>query len=210
MRRECKCHGMSGSCAVKTCWMRLPSFRVIGDRLKDRFSGASKVMVSNAGSMRNNNAPLSNRASSGANLNNPSIRGHSRNSRTHHRSNYRGAHSLLNTAIGGQVGGKSGKYNFQLKPVNPDHKVPGITDLVYFEPSPSFCDRNPKLGIAGTKGRRCNETSIGMDGCDLMCCGRGYFEQKITVRERCECIFRWCCEVECKTCERTKTIYTCK
>jgi len=187
--------------------MRLPPFRVVGDKLKDRFDGASKVMVSNAGSQRNS-SPLSNSASSGANVNNPSPRG--RNSRTHHRANYRGSQSLLNTATGGQVGGKSGKYNFQLKPVNPDHKTPGVTDLVYFEPSPSFCDRNPKLGIAGTKGRRCNETSIGLDGCELMCCGRGYVTQEITVRERCECIFRWCCEVECKTCHRTKIIHTCK
>jgi wingless-type MMTV integration site family, member 1 len=53
MRQECKCHGMSGSCTVKTCWMRLPSFRVVGDNLKDRFDGASRVMVSN--SLRGNN-----------------------------------------------------------------------------------------------------------------------------------------------------------
>ena len=43
MRQECKCHGMSGSCAIKTCWMRLPGFRDIGDTLKDRFDGASRV-----------------------------------------------------------------------------------------------------------------------------------------------------------------------
>lgn len=43
MRQECKCHGMSGSCTVKTCWMRLPSFRTIGDLLKDRFDGSSRV-----------------------------------------------------------------------------------------------------------------------------------------------------------------------
>lgn len=48
MRQECKCHGMSGSCTVKTCWMRLPTFRIVGDNLKDRFDGASRVMVSNS------------------------------------------------------------------------------------------------------------------------------------------------------------------
>ncbi|CAG5056509.1 unnamed protein product [Parnassius apollo] len=47
MRQECKCHGMSGSCTVKTCWMRLPSFRSVGDALKDRFDGASRVLMSN-------------------------------------------------------------------------------------------------------------------------------------------------------------------
>lgn len=53
MREECKCHGMSGSCSVKTCWMRLPNFRVIGDSLKDRFDAATRVQVSN--NLRNNN-----------------------------------------------------------------------------------------------------------------------------------------------------------
>lgn len=48
MHQECKCHGMSGSCTIKTCWMRLPSFRTVGDNLKDRFDGASRVMVSNS------------------------------------------------------------------------------------------------------------------------------------------------------------------
>lgn len=48
MRQECKCHGMSGSCTVKTCWMRLANFRVVGDNLKDRFDGASRVMMSNS------------------------------------------------------------------------------------------------------------------------------------------------------------------
>lgn len=44
MKRECKCHGMSGSCTIKTCWMRLPTFRNVGDKLKDRFDGATKVV----------------------------------------------------------------------------------------------------------------------------------------------------------------------
>lgn len=58
MRQECKCHGMSGSCTVKTCWMRLANFRVISDNLKDRFDGASRVMVSN--SARSNKANADN------------------------------------------------------------------------------------------------------------------------------------------------------
>ena len=43
-KQECKCHGMSGSCTLKTCWMRLPPFRTVGTALKDRFDGASKVL----------------------------------------------------------------------------------------------------------------------------------------------------------------------
>jgi len=54
MRQECKCHGMSGSCTVKTCWMRLANFRVVGDNLKARFDGATRVQVTN--SLRATNA----------------------------------------------------------------------------------------------------------------------------------------------------------
>ncbi|RZF42437.1 hypothetical protein LSTR_LSTR016395, partial [Laodelphax striatellus] len=161
MRQECKCHGMSGSCTVKTCWMRLPNLRVVGDSLKDRFDGASRVMVGNAGSTRVNAA------------------------------------------------GKKNRYNFQLKPYNPEHKPPGPKDLVYLESSPGFCERNPRLGIQGTHGRQCNDTSIGVDGCDLMCCGRGYRTQEVLVTERCHCTFHWCCEVICKTCRSKKTVHTC-
>lgn len=101
------------------------------------------------------------------------------------------------------------RYNFKLKPFNPDHKPPTPKDLVYLEPSPGFCEKNPRLGILGTSGRQCNETSLGVDGCDLMCCGRGYRTQEVIVVERCACTFHWCCEVKCKTCRMKRTIHTC-
>lgn len=64
--------------------------------------------------------------------------------------------------------------------------------------------------VIGTQGRLCNRTSSGMDGCNLLCCGRGYNTQKSTVKERCECKFHWCCFVECKTCVKNIDIHTCK
>ncbi|XP_041374904.1 protein Wnt-10a-like isoform X2 [Gigantopelta aegis] len=45
--KECKCHGMSGSCELKTCWKATPKFRLVGNILKRKFDGASKVHVSN-------------------------------------------------------------------------------------------------------------------------------------------------------------------
>nr|P21551.1 RecName: Full=Protein Wnt-1; Flags: Precursor [Ambystoma mexicanum]CAA38991.1 Wnt-1 [Ambystoma mexicanum] len=156
MKQECKCHGMSGSCAVRTCWMRLPTFRAVGDFLKDRFDGASRVIYGNKGS---------NRAS---------------RVQTHH-----------------------------LEPENPTHKPPSPQDLVYFEKSPNFCTYNGKTGTSGTSGRVCNSSSLGLDGCELLCCGRGYRTKTQRVTERCHCTFHWCCHVSCLNCTNTQVLHEC-
>ena len=49
MKLACKCHGLSGSCTVRTCWRRMPGFRELGDRLKVSFDKAVKVMPGNDG-----------------------------------------------------------------------------------------------------------------------------------------------------------------
>ncbi|GFO37630.1 protein wnt [Plakobranchus ocellatus] len=156
LRRQCKCHGMSGSCTIKTCWMTLPDFRSIGLALKDRFDGASQVLPEN------------------------SVRNRGR-----------------------------GKRRFNFSPANSLHKKPGRRDLVYFEDSPNFCDNDSSLGFDGTKGRECNHSSLGVDGCDLMCCGRGFHTEHYVVQDRCQCIFEWCCEVKCKMCTFNRTRSTC-
>ena len=97
----------------------------------------------------------------------------------------------------------------RLEPSDPNHKRPDKRDLVYFEVSPDFCERDEAIGFPGTTGRECNATSIGIDGCDLLCCGRGFKSEQYTVRERCSCTFHWCCEVKCKICTRTKIRHTC-
>nr|BAK53871.1 wnt family member wnt11-5 [Dugesia japonica] len=43
MRIKCKCHGVSGSCEMKTCSRNLPSFRVVGDQLKESFQKIFQV-----------------------------------------------------------------------------------------------------------------------------------------------------------------------
>ncbi|XP_037666450.1 protein Wnt-9b [Choloepus didactylus] len=43
LRTTCKCHGVSGSCAVRTCWKQLSPFREMGQVLKLRYDSAVKV-----------------------------------------------------------------------------------------------------------------------------------------------------------------------
>jgi wingless-type MMTV integration site family protein 1 len=83
-------------------------------------------------------------------------------------------------------------------------------DLVYYEASPSFCAPDSSVGFMGTIGRTCNASSIGVDGCDLMCCGRGYTTEEYVAKERCNCVFHWCCKVTCDTCRRTRLRHICK
>lgn len=45
----CKCHGVSGSCSLKTCWQNLPSFREVGNRLKDKYDSATQVKFNKRG-----------------------------------------------------------------------------------------------------------------------------------------------------------------
>lgn len=177
MQRKCKCHGTSGSCTTKTCWMTLPPFSLVGDALKERFDGSTKVQFGNAGYVPSNRR-----------------------------------YSLMKRANGARI--LSSQFALQqqsvLTPMNKRHKEPGLPDLVYRDDSPDFCFANPRLGISGTQGRQCNKTSPGIDGCALLCCGRGEKEVKIVREEKCHCKFVWCCEVQCEKCTKTIKEYYCK
>ena len=52
MQKECKCHGVSGSCELRTCWKSLPPFRKVGHLLRDSFDGATEVKAKRADSSR--------------------------------------------------------------------------------------------------------------------------------------------------------------
>lgn len=45
MNKQCKCHGVSGSCEIKTCWRSMPTFSVIGAKLKEKYDAAVQVDV---------------------------------------------------------------------------------------------------------------------------------------------------------------------
>ncbi|KAF7995507.1 hypothetical protein HCN44_006614 [Aphidius gifuensis] len=102
-----------------------------------------------------------------------------------------------------------GKRPARLRPARADLKRPNKTDLVYLEDSPDYCERNLTLGIPGTRGRICNRTSPGLDGCTLLCCGRGYQTRIRDVTEKCKCRFVWCCQVQCDMCRHTREEHIC-
>uniref|UniRef100_A0A671LR09 Protein Wnt n=1 Tax=Sinocyclocheilus anshuiensis TaxID=1608454 RepID=A0A671LR09_9TELE len=151
MRVECKCHGVSGSCEVKTCWKAMPLFRKVGNIIKEKFDGATEVEQRKVGTTK------------------------------------------------------------VLVPRNTQFKPHTDEDLVYLDPSPDFCEHDPRTpGILGTAGRFCNKTSKAIDGCELMCCGRGFHTEDVEVVDRCSCKFHWCCYVKCKQCRKMVEMHTCR
>lgn len=149
MKVECKCHGVSGSCELKTCWRSLASFRMIGAMLKEKFDGAHEVKQKRKNGRR------------------------------------------------------------MLMPKYQRYRPHQDTDLVYLATSPDYCEYDVKKGSLGTKGRECDPNSKGIDGCDLLCCNRGYTTRRERRTERCKCKFHWCCYVECEECVRDVQISTC-
>ncbi|MCI4388827.1 hypothetical protein PGIGA_G00090530 [Pangasianodon gigas] len=149
MWTDCRCHGVSGSCAVKTCWKTMASFERVGTYLKDRYENSIQVL-----------------------------------DRT--------------------------KRKFRRKEKEQRHMPIGREELIFLNKSPNYCVEDRRLGVAGTRGRRCNRTSAGPDGCNLLCCGRGYNTHVVRHVERCECKFIWCCYVRCRRCETMNDIHTCK
>ncbi|TRY93098.1 hypothetical protein DNTS_008623 [Danionella cerebrum] len=151
MKKECKCHGVSGSCEVKTCWKAMPPFRKVGNVIKEKFDGATEVELRKVGTTK------------------------------------------------------------VLVPRNSQFKPHTDEDLVYLDPSPDFCEHDPRTpGILGTAGRFCNKTSKAIDGCELMCCGRGFHTDEVEVVDRCSCKFHWCCYVKCKQCRKMVEMHTCR
>ncbi|MEE6525393.1 hypothetical protein FKM82_025351, partial [Ascaphus truei] len=44
LETKCKCHGVSGSCSVKTCWKGLQDLSHVANELKSKYLGATKVI----------------------------------------------------------------------------------------------------------------------------------------------------------------------
>ncbi|XP_050706395.1 protein Wnt-7b-like [Eriocheir sinensis] len=154
IRTECKCHGVPGSCTVKTCWKTLPPFTFIGKHLFHKYRKAKSVSV--------------------------------------------------------HKGRRRSTPHLRLERVRRRARRPRKFHLVYLERSPNYCQMNPAVGSLGTMGRKCNRTSSGPGGCDLLCCAGGYNTHQYTRTWHCNCKFHWCCYVQCHTCMEDTEENNCK
>ena len=123
--------------------------------------------------------------------------------------NFRNIGAALKAKFDGASFVRWDKKRNRLKRLNGKQKRPTRKDLVYLQESPDFCEFNPKYGSLGTRGRECNRTSYGLDGCKLMCCGRGYQTLVTQEVEDCDCKFHWCCRVTCQKCKHTMERHYC-
>ncbi|XP_034237479.1 protein Wnt-7b-like [Thrips palmi] len=181
LQTDCKCHGVSGSCSIRTCWTSLAQFRVVGDHLMARYRAAWPAVALPVPAARARRHPV------GLRLAVRHAQGHAqgRNSRTAVHQQHLHGHAAA-------------------------PRLPRRTDLVFLQVSPNYCDRDIALGSLGTAGRACNRTSRGADGCAVMCCGRGYNTRQVTSSRQCHCKFHWCCYVHCEVCTDRYEEYTCK
>lgn len=169
MKIECKCHGVSGSCELKTCWRSMPSFREIGRNdstfvafllflfsitgniLKEKFDSATEVQLK-VPTVQPVTKPVAKE---------PKLE----------------AASMTYSPFASKVWPlfwniielicfepKSGGVRPYLVPINTYFKPQTETDLIYLHSSPDFCERNEKIGSLGTHGRACNRTSKAIDG----------------------------------------------
>jgi wingless-type MMTV integration site family, member 10 len=215
---QCKCHGLSGSCQLKTCWKSSPNFRTVGKILKQQFRHAILVDQSNLGNgisiVPTKEAKRRRQSKSATNRNRrPSFTDFKNNEakiwqqqqqhqqKQKKQQKQQQQQSMKSVVVSTATSSKNSKKSTKKNGIN--------NSLFYFQKSPNFCEKDSISDIAGTHGRRCNQWSFGSDSCTSLCCGRGYYLVKEVTKQRCHCRFHWCCDVECQTCEQIEWISIC-
>lgn len=185
MQRRCKCHGVSGSCSIQTCWDQLADFRVVGSLLKSKYLDAIRVDYVR-GELIGDDA-------SAASLSNGRRQGRDNNNQD----------STTNDL-------DFPKRDLVYLEKSPNYcranNTLGTTGTAGRE-----CLRKPRRGdiISELIG---NEVSAWEHrSCKRLCtkCGLQVVKTKILVESSCNCQFQWCCNVKCDKCRKEMTKYTC-
>ncbi|CAI2732960.1 unnamed protein product [Schistosoma spindalis] len=236
MERYCRCHGTSGSCTLRTCYRRTPRMRTLGTLLKHIYDHDLVQVKLDSNSLRSTRSTYEDKQETSSSTSNyfkqsyldkamkfiPYQNNMISINNDHYDRNVNNVKKPLKksnliiinpttkttttttTTIHSSMLIKSNEFMN-----NSIH--PHLSQLVYYElvNEKLFCNSNPFYHILGTKGRLCNSSSIHMNNCHHLCCGRGYITHHYYIMESCNCKFIWCCRVECQQCLVLKKVETC-
>lgn len=198
MEKSCKCHGLTGTCTINTCWKIMPRFVETSSRLRHRYNAAVPVKMNNdIGSLI---------------VSRSLRRRYLERKRSRKRSGikkFRRAAGNSTTKTRVKRRKRGGSYSVKSRRRLRKH-VLSDEDLVYAQPSVDFCTRIKKGGSIGTVGRTCDPTISGAGSCQDLCCGRGYVAKSIIETKACNCKFKYCCNVECDECSVETIIHVCQ
>ncbi|XP_045178762.2 protein Wnt-9a-like [Mercenaria mercenaria] len=189
VKTRCKCHGISGSCTVRTCWRQLSTFLNIGNIIKDKYENSHKIITYT--NHATGKSPLSDEITLENSVGNVV--------RPIELQNY----ISPNKAGRDKKSRKSKRDRNTSNEKTIDSFAPRSNLMVHLEDSPTFCDASPFT--PGTRGRVCDRSN-----CDVMCCGRGYNRRLVMVKRACQCQVHWCCYVDCKQCTNEEEVFLCK
>lgn len=160
---KCSCHGMSGSCSIKTCWEELPQIRHVSALLKSIYN----------------------------------------NDRSH-------VKTLLHEGL-------------RKKLLTIDSRmVPSKNALVYVDDSPDYCEYMHERNCSKSIPMHYEQENYPeyekehraklVKSCDNLCteCGYKVWQRQIKIlNTECECVFHWCCHVNCTVCMVDQTLHSC-
>ncbi|XP_074594734.1 protein Wnt-4-like [Brevipalpus obovatus] len=195
VRLRCKCHGISGSCDLKTCWKVHPSIRTFGKIFRNKFDTAREVKADWILNYNGKDELFD-------------ILNEERSNTLH------GSKSDLRPV---KSDSKQRNLLYQKRDNREDNRHSGylmnfehnFQDLIYIRPSVNYCEPDEKHQSFGTHGRACNRSSIGPGSCEHLCCDRGFQTKMIQKEYDCLCEFTWCCEVQCKKCLKQTQLDVC-
>lgn len=218
---RCRCHGLSGTCQIKSCWDHLLDIDVVINRLRFVYLyDSTKVEATNFGSFERPELSLTRIAEP-----------------IEDSSNLRSLVPLM------PASSLSSESIFSLASVVENDDRPSSGCLVYLNNSPNYCKAQPLMSHPGTRGRHCAplkeidlyRESTGMNSsranvsqqssfktlaeevkvqaipgsCELLCCDRGYVSDFVLDLVPSNCRFSFCCQVVCDKCLRQRVQHYC-
>ena len=189
MRRMCKCHGVSGSCATQTCWRQISDFRSVGNYLKKMYKKAVRVSFKD-GKLKIGNPSVRDfqkRQQRGGNeepailvgkeANRPNSQGvRDRRQLFDDRGDYENTYEYRSRSRNGRRRGR------RIEPVederNPEEKLKKRL-IIFLNDSPDYCKADEKNGYLGVLGRKCSSDPSDPNGrinikmCTKLCRGCG-------------------------------------